>query len=221
MGTLEDRLERFRDVDVYPVVSPGYCLGRDLVDVLKSILEGGAKIVQLRMKDASAGEVADVARIFRKETDLAGALLIVNDYLDVALGEGADGVHLGLDDTPIAEAVASSSNLIVGASSHSEAEALAAEKAGAFYVNIGPIFPTSTKIVPTPPLGVDALHKIATRLHVPFTVMGGVKRRHIPELVAAGATGIAMVTEITEAKDVVSRVREIRNAIKVARARSG
>ena len=208
----------FRDVDVYPVLSPGYCLGRALPDVLRSVLEGGAKIVQLRMKGASVSEVAGMARIFRGETDLAGALLIINDYLDVALGEGADGVHLGLDDVPIAEAVAAAPELIVGASSHSEAEALSAERAGASYVNIGPLFSTSTKNVPAPPLGLDALRRIAPMLSAPFTVMGGIKRRHIPELVAAGATRIAMVTEISEAADVVSRVRGIRETIATAQS---
>ena len=220
MSILKERMAKFAEVDVYPVVSPGFCLGRDLIEVLKAILEGGAKIVQLRMKDASAVEVAIAARAFRRETEAAGALLIINDYLEVALGEGADGVHLGLDDKPVAEAAATAPDLIIGASSHSEEEALAAERWGASYVNIGPLFPTSTKNVPIPPLGLDTLGRIAPRLGVPFTVMGGIKRQHIPELAAAGATKIAMVTEITEAEDVASRVREIRATINDSKARA-
>jgi len=208
------RMEVFRNgVDVYPVLSPEFCAGRPLMEIAEAVLDAGAKIIQLRMKNASKTEITETARRLVAETAPRGALLIINDHLDVALDVGADGVHLGLSDAPIAEAAETAPDLIIGASSHSLEEALAAETAGASYVNIGPIYATATKQVSTPPLGVDTLVKIAPGLKIPFTIMGGIKLRHIPELVAAGADRIAMVTEITQAEDVAARTRVIREAI--------
>jgi len=209
-----ERIRIFRDeVDVYPVLSPEFCAGRALEDVAKAVLDGGAKIIQLRLKNAPEKEVAETARRLLAHTVAAGALLIVNDHLDVALDVGADGVHLGLSDTPLSSAAAAAPGLIIGGSSHSLAEALSAEAAGASYVNIGPLFATATKAVPVPPLGVDAIGSIGSELRIPFTVMGGIKRRHIPGLVAAGADRIAMVTEITQADDIAERIRVIRGII--------
>lgn len=215
---LAEKMDVFiNEVDVYPVLSPEFCAGRPLTDIADHVLRGGAKIIQLRMKNASKREIADTARKLRAATAARGALLIVNDHLDIALETGADGVHLGLDDTPVEEAAGAAPELIVGASSHSIDEALDAEAAGASYVNIGPIFSTATKNLSTPPLGIDALRETGPKLGIPFTVMGGIKRRHIRELVAAGADRIAMVTEITLAENPADRTREIVEMMKDAK----
>jgi thiamine-phosphate pyrophosphorylase len=137
-------------------------------------------------------------------------LLIIDDEIDVAMAAGADGVHLGQDDLPLGPARLMAPELIIGQSTHSIAEAIAAHDAGADYVNLGPIFATSTKQVSCEPLGEEIIQKIAPLLDIPFTVMGGIKAHHIPELLKLDARRIAMVTEITQAEDVAAKVKELR-----------
>lgn len=145
---------------------------------------------------------------FRKITSQYNALLIINDSVDIALKYKADGVHLGLNDMPVKDARKIAPELIIGASCHNLAEALQAQEDGAFYVNIGPIFSTKTKGGLTEFLGVEAIKKIAPHLKIPFTVMGGINKKNIAEVVKAGARHIAMVTAITESSNVEVTVKE-------------
>jgi thiamine-phosphate pyrophosphorylase len=197
----DERMARFVRAGLYLVTSRSMSAGRTTLEIVRSALAAGVSLIQLREKDLSVRELLGLAREVRGVTADAGALLIVNDRLDVALAAGADGVHLGQDDLPVRAARGIAPDLIVGASSHSEQEAVDAEQAGASYVNIGPLFPTSTKPWGREFLGMEGLRRVAARLSVPFTVMGGIKERHIPELVAAGARTIALVTAVTAAPD--------------------
>lgn len=209
-----DRLNKFQATDIYPVITPEFCKGRSPVKVLEAALKGGAKVVQLRDKADPSRYAAD----FRKLTDKYGALLIVNDSLETALQCDADGVHLGRSDMPVIEARKMAPGLLIGASSHSLEKALAAQNAGASYVNIGPIFPTRTKPGAKDFLGVKAIGEIAPHLNVPFTVMGGINKENIREVLAAGARHIAMVTAITEAEDIEKAVAELIRVIKSVEA---
>ncbi|MPN37991.1 Thiamine-phosphate synthase [bioreactor metagenome] len=209
--TLAERMKVFCDAaDLYPVISSEFCAGRDPLAVLRAVGAGGAKLFQLREKHRSDRELYDLARAAREIADEYGMLFILDDRADIALAAGADGVHLGQDDLPVAAAKQLAPELIVGSSTHNLEEALAAEQSGADYLNIGPIYPTRTKSVACGALGVAAIGRIAPQLHIPFTVMGGIKMRHIAELRAAGARRIAMVTEITQAPDVTAAVRRLR-----------
>jgi thiamine-phosphate pyrophosphorylase len=165
--------------------------------------------MQLREKDLPVGELTTVAREARRLTTEAGSLLVINDDLQVALAVGADGVHLGREDFPVAEARKMAPDLIVGASSHSVEEALDAQKQGASYVNIGPLFPTKTKAWGGEFLGLEGLRQIAPVVSIPFTVMGGIKKEHIRDLVAAGARTIAVVTAVTAAPDPEQAARDL------------
>ncbi len=213
MKTKSQRLAAFGNIDIYPVISSEFCAGRSPSYVLEQIAAGGAKIVQLREKNLTRKDLLPLACEFRKICDAHGMLLIMNDHVDIALECGADGVHLGQDDMHIDEARKIAPELIMGSSTHSKAEALKAQDDGADYINLGPIFATQTKTTGYKPLGLDILGTIPPLLHIPFTVMGGIKERHIPDLVALGATRIAMVTEITTADDIASKVRSIRGMI--------
>ncbi len=204
------KIKEFEAIDVYPVISSEFCLSRPPLDILKSVADGGAKVVQLREKNMTKKEIFKLALKYREITDSYSMLLILNDHIDIALACGADGVHLGQDDLPIETAVKLAPELIIGSSTHSIEEAVEAQNAGASYINIGPLFPTGTKSLPMDALGIETLKKVLPYVHVPFTVMGGIKARHIPELIQAGARRIAMVTEITAAEDVSSRVQELR-----------
>jgi len=210
MKTKEQRLAAFAEIDIYPVISSEFCAGRDPLFVLEQIAEGGAKIVQLREKNKNRAELVPLACEFRRICDRCGMLLIINDLVDVARESGADGVHLGQGDLPLGAARNAAPEMIFGISTHSTEEALKAQSDGADYVNIGPIFNTQTKSLTMAALGVGIIVAIAPMIHIPFTVMGGIKSGHIPELLSAGAHKIAMVTEITANENIAGKVRNLR-----------
>ncbi len=196
-----ERMARFRAAGLYLVTSGPLSAGRSTETIVRAALDGGARLIQLREKELSARALTALAQRVRALTAAVGALLLINDRLDVALAAGADGVHLGQDDLPIADARRLAPDLILGASTHDIAEVRAAEAAGASYVNIGPLFPTGTKRWTGAFLGIEGLRRIAPHVNLPFTVMGGIKQAHIPELLCAGAQTIAVVTAITAAAD--------------------
>jgi len=213
MKNKNQRIEAFNQIDLYPVTDQGLSLGRTDLEVLEGLIAGGARIVQLREKHISKKDLYHLAQAFRQRTSQAGMLLIINDHLDIALACGADGVHLGQDDLPPAAAKELAPELIIGVSTHNLEEALEAQEQGADYVNIGPIFATQTKELSMKPLGPEAIKEIAPHLKIPFTVMGGINRSNIQEVLQAGARRIAVVTAVTKAGDIGQAVRELRQII--------
>jgi thiamine-phosphate pyrophosphorylase len=175
----------------------------------------------LREKDLDGGALYRRALEFRRRTAAAGALLIVNDRVDIALAAGADGVHLGQEDLPVEAARRIAPALIIGASTHCLAEALTAQDAGASYVNIGPIFATQTKSVITGALGPEALEQIAPRLRIPWTTMGGINSANIGQVVSRGARHPAVVTAVTAAPDPTAAAQELRRLIRENRENRG
>ncbi len=197
----DERMRRFEAAGLYLVTSQSLSAGRTTQDIVRAALAGGVKLIQLREKDMPLRQYVALAEDVRALTAQAGALLIINDRLDVALAVGADGVHLGQDDFPVSAARRLGPDLIIGASSHTIEEALQVQADGASYLNIGPIFTTGTKRWDGEFLGVEGLKRISRVTRIPFTVMGGIKREHFSELVRAGARTIALVTAVTTAAD--------------------
>jgi thiamine-phosphate pyrophosphorylase len=212
--TREKRKATFNEIDVYPVTCERLSAGRSNFEVLEAVIRGGARIIQLREKERSKRDLFDLALTFREVTARAGMLLIINDHLDIALAAAADGVHLGQDDLPLTAARRLAPDLVIGISTHSLEEALDAERDGADYVNIGPVFATSTKAGVDRGLGPEAIASIGSRLSVPFTVMGGIAAANLDEVLAAGARRIAMITAITQAADIAETVRVFRERIR-------
>lgn len=210
---LEGRMALFETSDLYVVITEAFCAGRSALDVLDAVLDAGVRLVQLREKDLDDDALRERAAAFRERTQRAGALLIINDRVDVALAAGADGVHLGQSDVPIDMARVLAPELILGASTHTLDEAVAAERAGASYINIGPIFETQTKSVPTGALGPEAIDAIAPHIGVPFTCMGGIKLDTIAQVIERGARHPAVVTAVTAATDVRKAAQALRDAI--------
>jgi thiamine-phosphate pyrophosphorylase len=208
------KMKKKGSFDIYPVITEKFCKNGSSVETLKQVMDGGAKIVQLREKEYPKGRILSMAREFREITKKYNAWLIINDHLDIAVLCGADGVHLGQDDIPCRDAKMLAPNLAIGVSTHNLREALIAERDGADYINIGPIYDTKTKVNKMKPLGIKMMKEIASGISVPFTVMGGIKARHIPDLVKSGAKRIAMVTEITMADNVASRVKKLASLCK-------
>ena len=214
-----NKMARFHASDLYVVITEAFCGGRPSEEVLDAVLDAGITLVQLREKDLDARAYIEKAILFRDRTLDAGALLIVNDRMDIALAIGADGVHLGQSDLPIEAARGLSHELLIGASTHSLAQALGAQAAGADYVNIGPIFPTQTKELATGIVGPEMIDTIAPHLTIPFSCMGGIKLGNIDEVLRRGARHPAVVTAVTSAPDVRAAAEELRAAIAdVARA---
>ena len=199
---------------IYPVITEKFCLNGSSIKTLKAALKGGAKIIQLREKEYPKKKIYEMALEFRRLTSKAGAMLIINDHADIAAAVKADGVHLGQDDLPIEAVKKAAPGLLIGASTHNLKEALKAEKEGADYINIGPVFSTATKEKLCAPLGPETVKKIAEKIKIPFTVMGGIKKENIKTLQNTGARCIAVVTAVTGAKNPEREVREILKAIK-------
>ncbi|MBU0484214.1 MAG: thiamine phosphate synthase [Proteobacteria bacterium] len=202
-GLYRLRMNKFKhEVTIYPVSCEKLAKGRSDIDWLQAVLAGGAKIVQLRDKESDDRTLFEKAAIFRRETTRAGALFIVNNRLDIALLTGADGIHLGNSDIPAQEARRLAPDLIIGVSANTEEQAATAASRGASYFNIGPLFPTNTKENLTTFLGPEAIKKFSALSPLPFTVMGGIKLEHVPELTDQGAQRIAVVTALTMADDI-------------------
>ena len=165
--TLEERMAAFATADLYVVITESFCAERSSVEVLTRALDAGVRLVQLREKHLGDKDLYRRALKFRKLTAEKDALLILNDRTDIALAVGADGVHLGQEDLPVEAARQVGPELIIGCSSHSVQEAIAAQSVGASYVNIGPVFSTQTKSCISGALGPQAIGAIAQHLLVP------------------------------------------------------
>jgi thiamine-phosphate pyrophosphorylase len=212
--THAERLAAFAATDLYVVITEAFCAGRTALEVLDRALAAGVRLVQMREKDWDGRRLYLQAVEFRRLTAAAGALFIVNDRVDVALAAGADGVHLGQEDLPVGAVRQIAPHLIIGASTHSLDEALAAQDAGASYVNIGPIFATQTKATPHGPLGPEALEAITPHLRIPWTTMGGITSANIDQVISRGARLPAVVTAVTAAPDPTAAALLLREKIK-------
>ena len=159
-------------------------------------VEGGATVVQLRLKGASTQEVISTGAAFR-ELD---ATFVVNDDVQAAIALGADGVHLGRDDPGAKTAIAA--GLILGASAASVTEAKEGEALGAAYIGAGPVWETPTKRDADPPIGLDGLAEICDAVSVPVIAIGGIDAGNAAECIAAGAHGVAVVRAAADSRAV-------------------
>jgi thiamine-phosphate pyrophosphorylase len=181
------------------------------------LLAGGASVLQVRLKGRPAGVLFETARSLRRLTASAGALLVVNDRLDVALAAGADAVHLGQSDLGLAAAraalAACGRALRVGISTHSPAQAEAAARAGADYLGFGPVFATATKENPDPVQGTEALAEAVRRAApVPVVAIGGITPERAREVALAGAAAACAISSVNGVADPVAAARRIAEA---------
>ena len=171
------------------------------------LLAGRPCMLQLRAKHSSAAELAIVARLLLPGARAQRVPLCVNDRLDVALAVGADAVHLGQDDLPLAEArLVAAGRLCIGISTHSVSQARAAAAAGADYIGFGPIFATASKANPDPIVGVAMLREVCRggRPDLPVVAIGGITLDRVAEVAATGAAAAALIAAIESAPDPVA-----------------
>jgi thiamine-phosphate pyrophosphorylase len=188
--------------------------GRDVVDLTARLLSGGARIVQLRWKDAPAAALFTAGQACRRLTRERGALLLINDRVDVAIACDADGVHLGQSDLPLPAA----RRLLgeprwIGVSTHDLPQARAAAGGGADYIGFGPLFATGTKTTGYSARGLDRLREVRHAVGVPIVGIGGIDARLASDTIRAGADAVAMISAIRDAPDPCSSVRELLAAI--------
>jgi thiamine-phosphate pyrophosphorylase len=192
---------------LYAIVDP-LDTGRSPLALAEAFLRGGARLLQLRLKHASARELLEAARAIRPLAVAAGALLLVNDRPDVARAASADGVHLGQEDLPVAAARrVLGPGRLVGVSTHDLAEARAAAAAGADYLGVGPVYETATKGRPLEGRGLDLVRAVRAAVPTPLVAIGGITDATAPAVRAAGADAVAMIGALVRAADPAAAVR--------------
>lgn len=211
MSLLERRRRRLAHARLYLVsdATPG---GRTLEEVLAPALRGGVDVFQLRCKDATDEEILAAATVAREWCEVAGALFILNDRPDLVQAAGADGVHVGQDDTPIAEARRlAGPDALVGLSTHSP-EQVDAGSAVADYIGVGPVHTTPTK-PGRPAVGAELVTYAARNATVPWFAIGGVDEQNINAVMTAGANRAAVVRAIAESPDPEGVARRLAHAL--------
>lgn len=192
------------------VTDAGAARPRPLQEVVEAALAAGAPAVQLREKGRSAGELLDLARSLRDRCRARGALLFVNDRLDLALAAEADGVHLGPDDLPVSAARRwAPEGFLVGYSTDDPGEARAAVADGADYIGCGTVWPTPSKAGAGEPIGPGGLARVARAVRVPVVGIGGITPENVHLLRGSGAAGVAVIGAVMAAADPAEAVRKL------------
>jgi thiamine-phosphate pyrophosphorylase len=194
---------------LYAILDPEQTKGRAPESVLRDLLDGGAAILQLRVKTMAPSEFFQLAQGARSETRARGCRLIVNDRVDIALACNADGVHLGQDDLPLAVGRQLMGTKTVGISTHDIEQAQEAELNGADYIGFGPMFGTTTKNTGYAARGIDMLRQIRAAVKLPIVAIGGINEQNVKQVWQAGADSAAIISDILGADDPAAKVRRI------------
>lgn len=208
--------EAWRDFRLYVITAQSNHPGKSVVDVIEQTLIGGAQIVQLRNKTGTREEVLEQAKALRILTRKYNVPFIINDYPDIVIETDADGVHLGQEDMSIAEARRLlGPERIIGISTHNLNQALAAERDGADYIGVGPIFPTDTKPGKAA-VTTSYVTEAARHVSIPFVAIGGITLDNVDAVLAAGAKRICAVSAIVGSDDPAGVCRSFLRRIEAA-----
>ncbi|MBP8644762.1 MAG: thiamine phosphate synthase [Syntrophobacteraceae bacterium] len=205
------------DPPLYVVTDSRWLEGRSLEETVAAAIRGGAGVIQYREKNASTRRMVEEAsrlcRLCRQE----GAVFLVNDRLDVALAVNAHGIHVGREDMPVAVARRIlGPGKIVGVSIHDEEEALRAEKDGADYLSVSPVYATSTKPDHETPLGIEGTRKLVQKTGLPVVAIGGIDESNLAGLIECGIRGICVVSAVMAAPDPEKKARSLAMRIRQA-----
>ena len=202
---------------LYAIIDSQLLGSRSHLEVTGQLIRGGAKAIQLRHKLDDKNELLAIARKLKDLCAEHGVLFIVNDYLDIALAVGADGLHLGQKDMPVADArELLPMDMILGSSVNTVEQARAAEAGGADYIAVGSMYPTESKekaIV----VGPERLREVRSAVNVPLVAIGGISKDNAGEVAAAGAGGVAVISAILGADDLEKAAREIIKAFEAGK----
>jgi thiamine-phosphate pyrophosphorylase len=213
----------FRTIDWDLYVITDEQLGRGShEEQARAALAGGAGVIQLRDKTASTLRLYEAACAMRELTRAAGALLIVNDRLDIALAAEADGLHVGPDDLPVAIArKLLRPGMVLGASAGTVEEAIAAERDGADYLGVGAVYEArGSKADAGPPGGRERVARVRAAVRIPIVGIGGIKAGNAAPVIEAGADGVAVITGVVAAPDIATAARRIVGVVQAAKERA-
>ena len=199
------------EAKLYGIVDLGYAPEDNLAHVTRQLIAGGAGIIQLRAKEREKSEILTWAKEILPLCREAGVPFIINDFIDIAKEVDADGVHLGQDDGPLANAREQlPEGKIVGRSTHSPEQASAALAEGADYIGFGPLFPTPTK-KGRPGIGLENIPSVMIEVgsQIPVFCIGGIKRDNLAIVKKAGAKRVVIVSDLLLAEDITAACREV------------
>jgi len=206
------------DYSLYLVTDRDLIGKRSLTDVIQDAVKGGVTVVQLREKNCSTREYVEIAKKVKAILSSSNVPLIINDRIDVAWACRADGVHVGQNDMPYAEARRIlGPDAIIGLTVESESQALAAEDLDADYLGVSTIYPTPTKTDTVYVWGIDGLNRLARKSRHHLVAIGGLNRDNTAEVIRAGAHGVAVVSAICAADNPEAAARDLRSIINSAR----
>ena len=201
----------------YPIVDTAFVPPERIGSVVAVLAAAGARVLQLRAKGAADGVFERAAREAVAAAHAAGALLLVNDRPDVARIAGADGVHVGQDDLAPADVRRILPGGLVGVSTHDRAQLAAAAASGADYVAVGPVFATASKDRPDPVVGLDLVRAARRMTALPLVAIGGITAANAGDVIAAGASGVAVISALLRAPDPGEAFRGLTAALRPAR----
>lgn len=204
------------DAVLYGILDTGYSDPAQWPVLAEKLICGGVQILQIRAKTSSPEEITAWALSLRPVLDSAAVPLIVNDHPELVRPCRADGCHIGQDDMAVAEARARAGiDCIVGKSSHSVAQALAAAAEKPDYLGFGPLFATPTK--PTyQAIGLDLIRQADARLSLPYFCIGGIKLENLDQVTSAGARRVVIVSGLLTAEDPEAYARAVRRRLALA-----
>jgi thiamine-phosphate pyrophosphorylase len=203
---------------LYVVTDRHQTAGRDLEEIVAATAQGGAGAIQLREKDLSARDLYALGARLQAALAPYGVPLLINDRLDVALALDAAGVHLAGHSLPTAVARrVLGTGKFLGVSTHSVEEARCAAAEGADFIVFGPVFTTPSKIAYGPPQGLQHLATVVRAVSVPVIAIGGIDHTNLPQVVQAGAYGVAMIRAVLAAPEPYQATRQLRAALAAAR----
>jgi thiamine-phosphate pyrophosphorylase len=215
--TLDQRLQRLARARLYAIVDTGY-VERDRVPyVTEQLVQGGVDLIQLRAKKLPLAAIAELGKKMRaiipSDGREARVLFILNDHPELVSEIGADGIHVGQDDLSVDEARAKAgAEALVGKSTHALDQAIAAEKEGADYIGVGPIYATPTK-PDYVPVGPALIGQVFSAVRVPQFCIGGINEETLPEVLAAGARRVVIVSALLQSADIPACCRRVRERL--------
>jgi thiamine-phosphate pyrophosphorylase len=212
------RRDKIRNLTgLYAIIDSQALGGRSHIETASQLIRGGAKAIQLRDKLSSRGELLSIAQQLKNLCSEHGVLFIINDYLDIALATGADGLHLGQEDLPIPLARRLLPiDIILGCSVNTVDQATTAESDGADYIAVGSIYPTLSKET-AKVVGLERLRQIRQAVSLPLVAIGGINKDNAAEVSAAGADAVAVISAVLQTKNIEEAAREIIAAFEVSK----
>ena len=209
-----NKKELLSKIQLYVIADREICGERDIEEVIKQAIEGGAEMVQYRDKESNDQNFLETALKLKSICKARNVPFIVNDRVEIAIEMDADGVHVGQEDMPLAEVKKRMNpSKITGVSALTIEQAMKAEREGADYVGVGPIFDTSSKKIDRP-LGLDLIRKSKDSLSIPFFAIGGINSSNLDDLIRAGGKRIAVISALVLSSNVKTSTSELLKKLK-------